>query len=48
LPEDYVPVVKQTLEMLADSEMRHLAPFARIALKNNYLKPTKRVLTTAR
>ena len=26
LPEDYVPVVKKTFEMLADSDMRHLAP----------------------
>ena len=48
LPEDYVPVVKQTLEMLADSEMRHLAPFARIALNNNYLKPTKRVFDNSK
>jgi len=28
LPEDYVPVVKQTFEMLADGGMRHLAPHA--------------------
>lgn len=48
LPVDYVPVVKQTLEMLADSEMRHLAPFARIALNNNYLKPTKRVFDNSK
>ena len=48
LPEDYVPVVKETLEMLADSEMRHLAPFARTALNNNYLKPTKRVFDNSK
>ena len=27
LPEDYLPVVKQTLGMLADSGMKHLAPY---------------------
>jgi DNA topoisomerase-3 len=43
LPEDYVPVVKQTFEMLADSGMRHLAPHASTALNGNYIKPTKRV-----
>ncbi len=43
LPEDYVPVVKQTFEMLADSGMRHLAPHALTALNGNYVKPTKRV-----
>jgi len=43
LPEDYVPVVKQTFEMLADSGMRHLAPHALTALNGNYIKPTKRV-----
>ena len=43
LPEDYVPVVKQTFEMLAASGMKHLAPFAATALKNNYVKPSKRI-----
>lgn len=43
LPEDYVPVVKQTFEMLADSGMRHLAPHALTALNGHYIKPTKRV-----
>ena len=43
LPEDYVPVVKQTFEMLADSGMKHLAPHALTALNGNYIKPTKRV-----
>ncbi len=47
LPEDYVPVVKQTFEMLADSGMRHLAPHALTALNNNYIKPTKRVFDNA-
>jgi DNA topoisomerase IA len=33
LPEDYVPVVKDTLEMLANSGMKHLAPFAAQAVQ---------------
>ena len=48
LPEDYVPVVKQTFEMLADSGMRHLAPHALTALNNHYIKPTKRVFDNAK
>ena len=48
LPEDYVPVVRQTFEMLADSGMRHLAPHAALALKNSYIKPTKRVFDNAK
>jgi DNA topoisomerase III len=48
LPEDYVPVVKQTLEMLADSDMKHLAPFAAQAVKGGYVKPTKRVFDNAK
>jgi DNA topoisomerase III len=48
LPEDYVPVVKQTLEMLADSGMKHLAPFAAQAVKGGYVKPSKRVFDNAK
>ena len=48
LPEDYVPVVKQTFEMIADSGMRHLAPHALTALNGNYIKPTKRVFDNAK
>jgi DNA topoisomerase-3 len=48
LPEDYVPVVKKTFEMLADSDMRHLAPHALVALNNNYIRPTKRVFDNAK
>nr|WP_315488750.1 DNA topoisomerase III [uncultured Rhodoferax sp.] len=48
LPEDYVPVVKQTLEMIADSGMKHLAPFAAQAVKGGYAKPTKRVFDNAK
>jgi DNA topoisomerase III len=48
LPEDYVPVVKQTLEMLSESGMKHLAPFAAQAVKGGYVKPTKRVFDNAK
>ena len=43
LPEDYVPVVKDTFAMLADSGMRHLAPFAATAIKGGYVRPSKRI-----
>jgi DNA topoisomerase-3 len=48
LPEDYVPVVKQTFEMLADSGMKHLAPHAATALKGGYVKPSKRIFDNAK
>jgi len=48
LPEDYLPVVKQTFGMLADSGMRHLAPHARTALDNGYIKPSKRVFDNSK
>ncbi len=48
LPEDYLPVVKSTFEMLAGSGMAHLAPFARQGLDGNYIKPTKRVFDNAK
>ncbi|MBE7367433.1 DNA topoisomerase III [Ramlibacter pallidus] len=43
LPQDYVKVVHDTMGMLADSGMRHLAPFAAQAVKEGYVKPIKRV-----
>jgi DNA topoisomerase-3 len=43
LPQDYVPVVHDTMKMLADSGMGHLAPFAQQAIKEQYVKPVKRV-----
>ena len=43
LPEDYLPVVRRTFEMLAGSGMKHLAPHAATALKGNYIKPSKRI-----
>ena len=48
LPEDYVPVVKETMQMLSESGMRHLAPFAAQAVKGGYVKPTKRVFDNAK
>ena len=48
LPEDYLPVVKKTFEMLADSGMRHLAPHAATALKGGYIKPNKRIFDNAK
>ncbi len=43
LPQDYVTVVRDTMGMLASSGMRHLAPFAKQAVDENYVKPIKRV-----
>ncbi len=47
LPEDYVAVAKQTLEMIASEDLpgplHDLATHARKALKEGYVKPTKRI-----
>ncbi len=48
LPEDYLPVVKDTFAMLADSGMKHLAPHALTALNNGYIKPSKRIFDNAK
>jgi DNA topoisomerase III len=48
LPEDYLPTVKQTMEMLASSSLHHLSQHARTALDNGYLKPTKRVFDNSK
>ncbi|AMO23146.1 DNA topoisomerase III [Ramlibacter solisilvae] len=48
LPEDYLPVVKDTMGMLAGSGMPHLAPFAQQAIDNSYVKPSKRVFDNAK
>jgi DNA topoisomerase-3 len=48
LPEDYVPVVRQTFEMLANSGMKHLAPHAATALKGDYIRPSKRIFDNAK
>jgi len=47
LPEDYVPTVKNTMQMLAEEDLpgplRTLAQHARKALNDGYVKPIKRV-----
>lgn len=48
LPEDYLAVAKDTFGMLADSGLRHLAPHAATALKNGYVKPSKRIFDNAK
>ena len=48
LPEDYVPVARQTFEMLASSGMAHLAPHARTALDGGYVRPSKRIFDNAK
>jgi len=48
LPEDYLPVVKNTMGMLAKSGMQHLAPFAKQAIDENYVKPSKRIFDNAK
>lgn len=48
LPEDYVPVVQQTFEMLAGSHMKHLAPHAKTALSGNYIRPSKRIFDNSK
>ena len=48
LPEDYLPVARQTFDMLATSGMRHLAPFAQQAINDNYIRPTKRIFDNSK
>ncbi|TSE28004.1 DNA topoisomerase 3 [Tepidimonas thermarum] len=48
LPEDYLGTVRQTLQVLADSPLHHLAPHARVALEQSYVRPTKRVFDNAK
>ncbi|QIL71231.1 DNA topoisomerase III [Diaphorobacter sp. HDW4B] len=48
LPEDYLPVAKQTFDMLAHSGMRHLAPFAQQAINDNYIRPSKRIFDNSK
>jgi DNA topoisomerase-3 len=48
LPEDYLPVVKDTMKMLASSGMKHLAPFAQQAVDGSYVKPNKRIFDNAK
>ncbi len=48
LPEDYVPVAHQTFAMLAGSGMRHLAPYARQALDDGYVRPSRRIFDNSK
>ena len=52
LPEDYVAVAKQTAEMIAKESLpgplRALAPHAATALKQGYIKPSKRIFDNAK
>ncbi|MBT9491346.1 MAG: topoisomerase C-terminal repeat-containing protein, partial [Paucibacter sp.] len=52
LPEDYLAVAKQTAEMIANEDMpgplRELSVHARKALKEGYIKPTKKVFDNAK
>ena len=52
LPEDYVDVVKQTMKMIASEDLpgplRALAPHAKKALAEGYVKPVKRVFDNAK
>ena len=48
LPEDYLPTVNETMAMLAQSSMGHLAPFARTAISKNYIKPSRKVFDNSK
>ncbi|MEY5100785.1 MAG: topoisomerase 3 [Pseudomonadota bacterium] len=48
LPEDYLPTVRQTFEMLAASPLSHLSVHARTALEQGYVKPTKKVFDNSK
>ena len=48
LPEDYLPVVRETVAMMADSGQPHLASHARTAIKGDYVKPIKRVFDNSK
>jgi DNA topoisomerase-3 len=52
LPEDYLAVVKKTVQMLAEEDLpgplRELKPHARKAIKDGYVKPMKRVFDNAK
>src|SRR5213075_1760593 len=45
LPEDYIPTVKQTLEMLGGTSY---ATFAETILKQDWVKPNKRIFNNAK
>jgi len=48
LPEDYLPTVNETMAMIAQSSMGHLAPFARTAIAKHYIKPSRKVFDNSK
>ena len=48
LPEDYLGVARQTFEMLAAGHQPHLAPHARKALDDGYVRPSRRIFDNAK
>jgi len=48
LPEDYLPVARDTLRVLAASGLRHLAPYAQQALEGDYVRPSKRIFDNSK
>lgn len=48
LPEDYLPVVKDTMKMLAGSGMKHLSVHAQTAIDGSYVKPNKRIFDNSK
>jgi DNA topoisomerase-3 len=52
LPEDYLATVKDTVKMISEEDLpgplRELAPHAKKALKEGYIKPAKRVFDNAK
>jgi DNA topoisomerase-3 len=46
LPEDYVPTVKKTMQMLAEEGA--YAPFAKQVLKQGWVKPSKRIFDNSK
>jgi DNA topoisomerase-3 len=52
LPEDYVSVVKQTMQMISTEDMpgplRALAQHAKTAIKEGYVKPNKKIFDNAK
>jgi DNA topoisomerase-3 len=52
LPEDYVSVVKKTMDMIASEDLpgplRALAPHAKTAAKEGYVKPNKKIFDNAK
>ncbi|MDR2156083.1 MAG: DNA topoisomerase III, partial [Burkholderiaceae bacterium] len=48
LPEDYLSVAKKTFQMLEGGAQGHLAPHARKALAEGYVRPSRRIFDNAK